>query len=404
MKFAKISRRVLVILLAAAWIVYAAVNLVACMPYLTSAYNRTWGSTTEKLAASAEAANGKILLQSMLQDVNGDISLMLDRNSLNNFTLIKGEDGQLIYTSFYPYETHAEYNEYAQKMRQLSLAAQEQGASFTYLNCIDLYNEEAGNFGDLPASDLNPRSDAFLRYLSGYGVDTLDARAVLKASSLDPSEYVYKTEPHWTIQASFEVYAGLVEALKTQGSDIDPDAFFTDLTNYSQTLYPQSYLGKLGKIAGATYSGYDDFMLIAPKFETDFTISYASTDSTDDVRGDFASTILDMNWISHDDVYDNDLYCTYLSEVYTYRKITNHLNEEGPKILVLGDSYMLPVSAFLATTASEIHLLSPYSLPDNAQSLLEYISNNEFDHIVVGLTPGTLYDTGWSFLDNIDAM
>lgn len=401
MKLARLSRRILVILLAAVWIVYAVANLFASTPYLKSAYNRTWGSTTEKLAASAEAANGKILLQNTLQDVSGSIHATLNRRTLNNFTLLRGNDGQLIQSSFYPYEMHSEYNDYAQKMQQLNITAHEQGASLIYLNCLDQYNEEVSNFGDLPASNLNPRSDAFLRYLSGYGIECLDARTILKASSLDPSEYLYKTEPHWTTQASFEVYAGLVDMLKAQGSTIDPDGFFTDQTNYNWTLYPQSYLGKLGKITGATYSGYDDFTLITPKFDTSFTISYSPTDDTNDIHGDFSETILDTHWMSNDDIYENDLYCTYLSEVYTYRKITNHSNKDGLKILIIGDSYMLPVSAFLATAVSEVYLLSPYSLPENTQSLLDYVRSNDLDHVIIGLAPGTLYNTGWGFLTGI---
>lgn len=402
MKLSKITGRLLAIALVAAWGIYALLNLFSSRPYLVSAYRRTQGSVAAKLSASAEAANGKILWQRNLQDVVGAMRVALDQRAINNFALVRGEDGQLLYTNFYPYETYAHFDAYAQKMQLLSTFAQNHGASFLYVNCIALYDEETSNFANWPVNNLNARSDAFLYYLSGYDVDYLDARTVLRQSPLTKEEYRYKTEPHWTTRASFEVFAALVEALQAQGSRINPDGYLTYGASYNETLYPQSYLGKLGKMAGATYAGYDDFVLITPAFETDFTISYSRTDDTDDIRGDFAGTILDDHWISSADAYENDMYCLYLSEVYSYRKITNHLNEEGPRILVLGDSYMLPVAAFLATAASEIHLLSPYDLPNDTASMLDYLEENTFDHVIVGMNPGTLYNTGWNFLANID--
>lgn len=402
MKLSQLTRKILVIALIAAWGIYALLNLVSTGPYLLSAYQRTPGGTGQRLLASAEAANGKVLLQSNLQDVVGELRLRLGKKTIKDFSLVQGEDGQLIYTNYYPYETYADYDAYAQKMQQLSIAAHRQGASFLYLNCISLFSEEANSFGDLPVNDLNPRSDTFLYYLTGYGVDTLDARTVLKNSDLDPSAYRYKTEPHWTTQACFEVFTAVVDTLKARGSSIDPDGFYTDSANYRRDVYAQGYLGKLGKMAGATYAGYDDFMLITPTYETDFTISHSLVDDEDDIRGEFGETILDPHWMSAENIYDNDMYCLYLSEVYSYRKITNHLNTDGPRILVVGDSYMLPVTAFLATAASEVHLLSPYNLPDNTESLLAYLEEYDFDHVLVGLNPGTLYNTGWTFLEAID--
>lgn len=402
MKLSQLMRKLLAITLIAAWCLYAVLNAVSTAPYLQNAYARTPGSPAERLHAAAEAANGKILMQSVLQDAVGDIRSRLNRRMIRDFSLIRGEDGQLIYANYYPYEVYSGYDAYAQRMRRLRLASEAQGASFLYLNCIDLYAEDRDNFGDLPISNLNPRSDAFLYYLSGYGVAHLDARTVLKNSALDAAEIRFKTEPHWTIEACYEVFTALVNTLKAQGSAIDPDGFYTDSANYDWTEYPQSYLGKLGKMAGAPYAGLDDFTLITPKYETDFTISYARSDDTHAIRGDFAGTILDAHWTESPDLYENDMYCLYLSEVYSYRKITNHSNADGPKLLVLGDSYMLPVTAFLATAASEIHLLSPYNLPENTTSLLQYLGEHSFDHVIIGLNPGTLYDTGWNFLTGIE--
>lgn len=401
MKLAKITKRIFVLLLAVAWGGYALINGILNLPSLTAAYSRGW-NFTNRLDNLVEAADGKVAFQTTFQDLNGTAMRAMGRQTINGVSIAQGADGQLLYTNFYPYEFH-DYEQPARQMEQLALAAQQQGGVLLYLNCIDLYQEGSDNFGILPANNMNPRSDAFLAALQSYGVDYLDARVVLDDSSLSPADYRYKTEPHWTIEACFEAYAGLLEKLKQQGVDIDPEGFYAGPHQFTEVAYPQGcYLGKLGKIAGAPYAGYDDFSLIVPAYETSFTLSYGPDSPRNPVQGDFASTLLDNRWLGNDDAYDNDMYCAYLTEVYPFRKINNNLNPDGPKILVVGDSFMLPVAAFLATAAGEVHLLSPYSLPYGTTSLPGYLQENTFDALVVGLNPGTLSGSGFNFLNGIE--
>ncbi|MDL2205314.1 hypothetical protein LJC33_00195 [Eubacteriales bacterium OttesenSCG-928-N13] len=400
MKLSKIIKQLFVLVVLVAWVGCAALNLMQQLPSLTSAYGRNW-VLEEKVDALVEAANGSVMSQSVLQNANGAISRLLERQTINGFSIAQGEDGQLAYTNFYPYETY-DYEEPALRMKQLAQAAEAQGATFFYLNCLDVYQEEGSAFGELPINNLNPRADAFLRALQGYGVDYVDARELLRENPLAAEDYVYKTEPHWRTETCFEAYLGLVEELKRRGSGIDPNGFYTSSQGFTRTEYPQQYLGKLGKITGATFAGYDDFTLIAPAFQTDLTLSYEEYDLHSTRQGDFGTTLLDSRWLGNDDIYDNDMYCVYLTEVYPYRKITNNLNPDGPKVLIVGDSFMLPVAAFMAVAAGELHLLSPYSLPSDVASLPEYLQANGFDHVIVGLNAGTLYDSGFNFLNGIE--
>lgn len=393
MKFANIINKLFALVLIVAWIGYAVFNGVMNMPSIASAYSRNWG-ISNKLAAAAEAANGSVLYQDQFQNIGGKAHLMLQQQTLNGYSIVHRENGELSYANFYPYEFH-DYSEPALQMQQLALAAEEQGTSLLFINCGEPFaaieDEGVGQW----ANDLNPRSDAFLRALHGYGVDYLDSRVILTNSDLSSDEYTYRTEPHWTTQAAFEVYAGLVEELNIQGGNYQQGDF-------RLTFFSDCYLGKLGKIAGATYAGYDDFVLIEPEFETDFTMSYWKNDIHDTVRGDFGSTLLDRHWMESANPYENDMYSIYLTEVYPFRMIENHMIEDGSKVLVIGDSFMLPVAAFLATSTSELHLLSPYSLPEGVESLIDYVEDNEFDQIIVGLNPGTLYEGGFNFLTGIE--
>lgn len=399
MKVFKISKRIWALLLVVVWLVYAAVNFAYNVPSLVSAFNRNWG-LDNKLAGMIDAADGRIFYQDPLQNAGGSLRKMLGQETINGYRMVRGDDGRILYANFYPYEFH-DYDEAAQRMQQLSLAAEAGGTSFLYLNCADAYDENSRAFDDLFVNDLNPRSDALIYALQGYGVDYLDARAVLGQSSLAADEKWYKTEPHVTIQGCFEIYDALVDKLNEEGGTIDPSGFYTNRKVFDSTVYENRYLGKMGRMAGGTYSGFDDFTLIEPAFDTDFTISYHRTDNKKPAQGDFSETLLDKHWLAGESPYENAMYSAYLNDVYTFRKIENNKNPQGAKVLMVADPSMLPVTAFLSTAVGEIHVLSPYSLPYGSDSLISYLADNDFDHVVIGLGPETLYGNGFAFLDGI---
>ena len=397
----RITRKVFVFILIALWAGYALLNAFTRAPYLWTKFAQGW-SISSKLEDTVNAANGGIIFQGQLQDANGHLNNLLDKQTSNNFLFVKGENQQLIYSNFYPYETYSHYNEPALRIRELHTAAQKQGASLLYLNCTDLYDEGDNPYGKFPVVNFNARSDAFMYYLQGYGVEYLDARAILRQSDINVSEYRYKSEPHWTTEAAFEVYLKLLAKLKTQDGRIDPQGIFADRNNFERTSYQQSYIGKMGKRTGVPFAAYDDFTLITPNFSTDFTLSYLEKEKKASVEGDFSTVLLDKSLLDSENIYERDMYSTYLCEVYPFRKIHNNINQGGPKILIVGDSYMLPITTFLATAASEIHLFWPYSFPGSQDSLLDYIEANKFDHIIIGLSPMTLYGNGFNFLDGIE--
>lgn len=399
MKLFRFGRRTFALLLIAVWGLYAGLNGAAKIPALSSAFGRGWG-LENKLDLVVETANGDFLYQGFMQDLYGRALGEMGRETVHGFSMAKADDGRLLYTNFYPYALH-DYEEAALRMRQLAQSAQAQGTSFLYLNCIDLYQAGSTLPESLVANDMNPDADAFLRDLMGYGVEYLDAREALQASGLAPAQQLYRAEPHWTIEACFEVYRALVAQLQAQGSAIDPTGFYTSPQLYTREQITDRYLGKLGKLTGAPYADYDAYTLIMPAYETSLSLAYGLNDTHRARHGDFASVLLDSRWTGNSSVYQDDLYAMYLTDVYPYRRITNHLNPDGPSILLVGDSFMLPVAAFLSLAASEVHLLSPYSLPSGTASLEEFLQANPVDHIVVGLSPGTLRGNGFAFLNGI---
>ncbi|RXD25174.1 hypothetical protein EJB02_22500, partial [Acinetobacter baumannii] len=74
------------------------------------------------------------------------------------------------------------------------------------------------------------------------------------------------------------------------------DEGYTDLNQYEQISYPQSFLGSLGKRTGYGYAGMDDFIVIKPMFETNLTYTWDGNT----VTATFDETVLQTHWLSED--------------------------------------------------------------------------------------------------------
>ena len=401
MKFVKSMRGIFVIALLILWAGYAVLNMIDRAAYVRLGFNEGW-DIESKLDGAAGAANAGVFLQGGLQNANAYIDDSLNRQTSNELTIVRGDNGQLSYSSYYPFETYS-FEAQADSLRQIQAYMQEQGGSFLYLSGMDAYVEGSSSYGAFPVANLNPRADAFLYYLNGFGVDYLDARAVLEDSALPPSEYRYKTETKWTVQASFEAYLAMVEELKQQGSGIAPDAA---RGQFEQASYPKSFVGHIGKRVGIPSVEYEDFTLITPAYQTDFTVESITAEGTlhKTEQGDFSTVILDTEWMEKQNPYERDMYSTYLTGEYPLRVIHNNLAADGEKVLFIGDSSMLPVASFLAPSVGELHLLWLYTVPNGYDNLIEYCEENGIDSVIVGMAPGSLGNVGFGFLDGIDSV
>ena len=403
----KWAQRLFAVVLILAWLGYAAVNLLSQTPALKAGYRRGW-DLDSRIDNIKQVANGSFAYHDIFQDENGFKELLTNNEVIwvgGDLSIIKGKDGTLYYSNNFPYETY-DYSTQALQLRSLKQAVEKKGGSMVFVNCPDLFidgfSQDNLPTDSLPISNLNVRSNALLNALQGYGVNSMDARRILAQSDLNPSQYRYKTEPHWTTQAAFEVYLALLNWMEQQSEDI---IFFAERNNYKQTLYSNAFSGQMGQRVGISYAGYDDFTLIEPNFETGFSLSYDKKSTAQPKQGDFASVLLDQHWMDQTNSYEYNMYNTYLTSLYSFRQIRNDLNPNGPKILVIGDTSMLPVASLLAMAAGDLHLLWPYSVPDmdgTAKTLLDYIEKNNFDHVIIGMSPGSMYEGGFNFLGGIE--
>ncbi|UQZ87846.1 hypothetical protein C4J81_00870 [Deltaproteobacteria bacterium Smac51] len=308
----------------------------------------------------------------------------LGKSEMNDFSVIKADDGRLYRGGWYPVNLD-NARLLAEDVAMLAETAGKTGAKLLYLNTPDIVFNGAGAPLNHPLMlDYNTAQDVLLYNLRQKGVDHLDTRTYLAALGLTADHVRPKTSFLLSGPGAFAIFSELVTDAESRfGLKLDPNGFYRDPDNYDFTVLPQFFIGELGKETGPAFSGLDDFIYVAPAFETDF--AYEDLDMFGNFtqnQGPAAETLLNPEALVH----FSSLYGLYPQSYYrhagtAWSRIINMVRPEGPKILIIHDFYSAQIISHLAPLAGELHTMSwQENLPMNAE---QYIQNNSFDYVIV---------------------
>ena len=319
------------------------------------------------------------------------LQVLMGKEESDNFAMVLDQSGSLNYTSFFQGDI-LPMREYAKRLWRLQEEAKKRGCKVFFVNPPPMYHRGQSEYSaGLPYNDQNAKQDMLLYYLRTYGVDYIDLRTTLPKHNIPINEYFFKTDHHWTIETSFYAFADVIEMMDDRyDANLDPMDFHKDLRNYNTVTYSDAFLGSMGRTTGAVFSGLDDFTLIWPKSEDQFGISGKED-------GPYSTTLLNRAMLDTDDPYGStNPYNAYIGPIKSRLVIRNKSSSEGPKVLLIHDSYFIPVSAFMAPIFREIHMIWPLAETDRVD-IEKYIAENKFDYIIVELFPGNLDENGFSF-------
>jgi hypothetical protein len=213
----------------------------------------------------------------------------------------------------------------------------------------------------------NKNADEFIAKLTISNISCFDLRLPLRGGGMSQNQLFFNTDHHWTIDAAF-LSAGLVagELNENHGFGIDMRYFDKDSFNFEK--YENYYIGSMGRRVGRISGGVDDFTLITPKFDTDLTFT---EDGTMPQRGSFDDVVLMKEFIEKKMPLDTNRYAVYRrDEAEVIFK--NHLVDEG-RVLVIKDSFGMPVYSFLALGVHELRALDVRLFEgDVAEYAIEY--------------------------------
>ena len=240
-------------------------------------------------------------------------------------------------------------------------------------------------------SDYNV--DKFLELLRENNIDYIDLRNFFEQEGKTAKEVFYDTDHHWKTESAFAATSYIEKHLnKNYGFSIDKK--YGDIKNFNQQITPNCFLVSRGRRTGMMYAGLDDFNLITPKFETNFTLTEIENGKKKVYEGSFENAILDSQYLGNEKKFT-----PYLNRYAVYHGdneeliFKNNLVNKG-KILMIKDSFGIPVYSFLSLGVSEVRALD---LRLFKRSVSEYAKNNKPDVVLLMYNADAFGDIMYNF-------
>ncbi len=214
-----------------------------------------------------------------------------------------------------------------------------------------------GGDKDLPVyvkDYANGNADEFVSKIRAAGVAAYDTRDEFYNLGYTQNELFFDTDHHWTIRGAFEC-TGLIANHLNENYDFGiPENLYTD-ANFDQRVYKDSFIGSMGRRVGRIYGGIDDFTLFTPKFDTDLTLTQIEGLSEVTFEGTFEDAVLEKKFLEDPDPTTNR-YAVYHGD-YQELRFVNHLAQNDKKVLIIKDSFGIPVYSLLSLGIKEVRAI-----------------------------------------------
>lgn len=223
-------------------------------------------------------------------------------------------------------------------------------------------------------------ANGLLALLEENGVPTLDLRPELVGTAEVLEAYFYRTDHHWNAEGAFVAFQRITQRL---GEDA-PCSDVIKRENWEKHVLPGYFLGSHGRRVGIGFAGVEDFLYLTPRFDT--RMSCTIVDSGTSREGSFAEAALDMRRITgKPDYYNSSPYDVHTGENYAHVQFRSETAPSEKKVLLIKDSYGLPLEGFLATAFREVETLDLRHLKD--VTAVDVISRFRPDMVIVMYNP-----------------
>ena len=352
----------------------------------------------EALSTQAdETINSALDTSHLFIQLYGGVQRLLGRRILEDVdeehTVYKLSDGSLTFINAEPVDN---LSERADAYLRFQDALGEKGIPLLYLQAPQKIGGEGTPTLPPGVTDYgNENADEFLARITAGGGSALDLREVLAEDGQLWTSYFFTTDHHWKPEAALLCVQTLVEYLN-ENYDMDLDPALTDPENYTAAVYEDIFLGSQGKRTGALYAGMDDLTVLTPNFETDFTHTYYVQNH----EGSFEECLLFLDQLEESDPFQANPYTVYSGGDYAFSRITNHLNPDGPRIMILRDSFGCVFTPFLAMHCSDLSIVDLRYFYDYFPTYVNWVQP---DLIIMLYTPGNLAnEMAFDFFSEID--
>lgn len=358
---------------------------------------------SKKTAAAEDAVQDALTDQHHLIQLYGGFQALSGRTVVEDhanstYSVIRLNNGPLTFVSNDTTDPDAQ----AAFFKRLQHALDDRDISLLYLQSPSkITGEDSLPYGVADTSNHN--ADELLAALDEAGVDYLDFRQTLRDAGGSWNDWFYVTDHHWNQEGAFTSFLALCDKLEdydqalsvSWGAKRRPIALddrWQQRDSYEISTLPNFFLGSQGKRVGVLYAGMDDFSLWVPKSPT--LLRYTAADPAR--HGGAEDTVLYPERLEETDPFSANPYTYYAGGDYGFTRITNYYNPQGPRVLLVRDSFACALTPYLAYSCSELAIVDPRYFQGN---FLSYVDLVHPDVVLVMYTPGTLRtDVAFSFL------
>lgn len=292
-------------------------------------------------------------------------------------TVVKLKNDYLI---FKPSENLEQYEEEINYLERLYSICADEGADFLY---VAKPSKNTNNISLLPSYYPTVYSvdaaNKISEELKKREVPVLDLEKIIEESSVDKYSLFFQTDHHWLPSTGLWAANRIVSELNARYKyEFDPSIL--ELQLYEVETYENVFAGSQGRRVGEYYVGLDDFDIIYPKFDTNFSVEYFDVDEKRE--GSFEEAFLfreNLNLEKPLTLETND-YDVYMDGNHALIKIQNHNAFNGEKCLLVLDSYGCVTAPYLALEFAELDCIDIRGFTDIP--LENYISDTQPDVVV----------------------
>lgn len=366
---------------------FSIVNAHHVMPEIVSYIREeNWENISELVAGMENIINEKVYQKYVFVELNGFSTKVQGSNIENGFDFVKDKNGDLQYSNLVV--GSKDFTNIKNSILQVKEMAVESGAEPLLFLAPQKYIEGESDFEKgIPYSDKTSILDDLVSFAKENDIRYTDTREYIdEIKKYTGKDIFYKTDHHWRVETGFYMYGVLLDKLQENWNQNLNAEFYKDLENYNIYEYNNSFLGSMGRETGVLYSGLDDFTLMYPKYETNFKRSSKFTVDGEWINkeGTTYESLLSIYNLKYDgSVYSSDKYGTYLDGINVEDYITNTLNPNGPRVLVICDSFMSVPSTFLASNCSQLDMVWSIMYNGDFKSLFE---QGNYDFVIIQLS------------------
>lgn len=315
-------------------------------------------------------------------NLNGLFTRLIGKKTTNNVDKMK--NGMLVNSNIIYRDT----SNLANSIKQFNSHLKENDVKFVYIQLPMKVDLENSLIYDGYVNYANQNANELLGKL-GNDVSFIDMRKYIVSTPEQVEKYFYRTDHHWNTYGAFEAYKVVLNYLDEEFSEQDFDLSNADINNWNATVYEDWFLGSLGKRVGKLYAGVDDLTLLTPKFDTD--MSMYVTNHRKFFNGNFENAVMDNSYLDKRDYFHENPYCSYIGGDYP---LVNHINNNASndlKVLIIKDSFSLPLQAFLSTSVKELDVIDARYFTEC--TIAEYVNVSKPDIVIMSINPSVFGET-----------